>query len=263
MKKKNIIILTIILLIGIFIGLKYIPFGTTKYNMPNSNVELKVPKLSSFEEECCMFSATFKSFRSKSSLQRELDKIMNSYEKKICNNRTIYYNEKQDITITEYGVKRGILLNTFYVTYDKGSYENNECSVITDSIKLKYQIDYDFKNKRGFCRIPEKFKYLNRNGETYDVYYECFGDLLFKTGMDKMEYLNYMLSSGWISMHDVIDFLEYQVINGEATKNEFKDGGLVIYKNKDYSLLKCNNWTGNQDIYIGGTNFEYKESYCK
>jgi hypothetical protein len=264
MKRKTKIIFIIVgIILVVVLCFKNIPFGTTTYKMPNSNVNLKVPKLSSFKEECCMFSATFKSLRSKLSLQMELDKIMSNYEKKICNNKTIYYNEKQDITITEYGVERGLLFNTFYITYDKGEYYSNECSVISDPTKLKYDIKNTDSNYNNNCIIPEKFTYKNKNGEIYNVYYECFGDLLFQAGTEKMNYLHNMLQYGWLSMNDVVDFMEYQVINNKATKEVFKDGGSIMYKNKDFSLLKCNYWTGNQDIYIGDTNMKYEETYCK
>ena len=61
---------------------------------------LTIPRLSFFKEECCMFSATFISFRSKDSLQKELDKIVEKYEKKTCNNKTIYYDSINEITIS-------------------------------------------------------------------------------------------------------------------------------------------------------------------
>ena len=264
MKKRYIIIFIVLflLLVALFV-LKSIPYGTMTYEMPNSNVKLEVPKFSSFEKECCMFSATFKSFRSKLSLQKELDTIINNYEKKTCNNKTIYYDKNHNITITEYGVKYGIIMNTFYITYDKGKYDNNDCNVVTDPIKLTYQIDYNLKNKHESCYIPEQFKYLNKDGKMYNVYYECFGDLLFQTGMGKMNYLNSMIFYSWISMDDIMTFLEYQVKNNNATKETYNNENSILYKNEDFSLLKCDTINGNKDIYIGNTDFEYKENYCK
>ncbi|MDD2435564.1 MAG: hypothetical protein PHO63_04845 [Bacilli bacterium] len=263
MRRKNIMMFIIILLIGLFVSLKFIPFGTTAYTSKQTNATLEIPKLSVFEKECCMFSATFKTFSSKLNIQSELNTIMKKYEKRTCNNKTIYYDKKHNITITEYGVKYGLIMNTFFITYDKGEYDNNDCSVVTNPTKLKYQIDYRLKNESGTCYIPEQFKYLNKDGNMYNVYYECFGDLLLQTGLETMNFLNNMLFYDWISMYDVIGFLEYQVENKAATRQIFKDGGSTLYKNKDFSLLKCNTISGNQDIYIGSTDFEYKENYCK
>lgn len=264
MKKKIKIISLIvgIVIIGI-ICFKNISFGKTIYKIPNSNVNLEVPKLSFFKKDCCMFSSTFKSFRSKLSLQKELDKMIDSYEKRTCNNKPIYYNKDNDITITGYGVNSEFIMNSFYINYDKGEFDNNDCSVVTDPTKLKYSIKSTANNYNNICVIPEKFTYKNKNGEIYDVYYECFGDLLFQTGLGNMNFLNYMLSYGWISMQDIIDFLEYQTNKKEATKTIFDDEGFVLYKNKDFSLLKCDTIDDNQDIYIKDTNFEYEKNICK
>lgn len=84
---------------------------------------LKIPRLSIFDEECCMFSAKFKSFRSSYSLKKELDDIMKSYEKTICDSKTYYYDKKHNITISDYGVESGIFINYFYIVYDKGNYK--------------------------------------------------------------------------------------------------------------------------------------------
>ena len=47
---------------------------------------------------------------------------MNHYEKISCNSRTYYYDRKNDITITDYGVQSEFIINSFFITYDKGNY---------------------------------------------------------------------------------------------------------------------------------------------
>lgn len=44
-----------------------------------------------------------------------------------------------------------------------------------------------------------------------------------------------------------------------------KDGGTIIFKNKDknMTLIKCNTIDGNKDIYIGDYNLNFKSSMCK
>ena len=44
-----------------------------------------------------------------------------------------------------------------------------------------------------------------------------------------------------------------------------KDGGTVIFKNKDknITLIKCNTIYNNKDIYIGDYNLNFKSSMCK
>ena len=75
----------IIILIAVLIGIKFIPFGYHEYQDKKMMSNLTIPKLSVFDEECCMFSANFKSFRSVYSLKKELNNIMNNYEKISCN----------------------------------------------------------------------------------------------------------------------------------------------------------------------------------
>lgn len=127
MKKKIIIILIVIIIL--INCLKFIPFGVKEEMMPTTSITLKVPKMSLLESECCMYSATFKSFRSRYMLQKELDNIMNKYKKVSCNNKTYYYDEEKDITISEYGVKQGFIINKFYIVYDKGNYCKEENTI--------------------------------------------------------------------------------------------------------------------------------------
>ena len=44
-----------------------------------------------------------------------------------------------------------------------------------------------------------------------------------------------------------------------------KDGGTIIFKNKDknITLIKCNTIDGNKDIYIGNYNLNFKSNMCK
>lgn len=125
MKKKIIIFLGIIIII--ILGIKFIPFGSMNYRTKEMASNLVIPRLSVFEKECCMFSANFKSFRSKYSLEKELNNIMDKYEKRTCNSKIYYYDKVNNITITDYGVKLGFLINSFYITYDKGDY-GTECN---------------------------------------------------------------------------------------------------------------------------------------
>lgn len=120
MKKKIIIVLLI--LVVVLACIKCIPFGTKKTFMGASLITLEVPKLSSIDSECCLYSATFKTLRGASVIEKELDGIMETYEKIICEDKTYYYNRSQNVTISEYGVKKGLIFNKFYINYSKGNY---------------------------------------------------------------------------------------------------------------------------------------------
>ena len=86
--------------------------------------------------------------------------------------------------------------------------------------------------------------------------------LSMKKGMGYSDSFENMLQSSYISMDDLINFLEYQVENGDATKNYYSNKEITLYKNEDFSLLKCDTQNGNKDVYISDQ-LEYNESYCK
>lgn len=260
MKKKIFWLIIITCLILIILGIKFIPFGSKSYSNKKLSTTLTVPRLSFFKEECCMFSATFKSFRSKNSLQKELDKIIEKYEKKTCNNKTIYYDSANEITIYEYGVKSGFPFNTYYINYDKVNMSNDDCNVITDPTKIEYNYYHADDDQRE--ELSALYQYLNSNGNKYDVYSDCYMCLSIKKGMGYSDSFENMLQSSYISMDDLINFLEYQVENGDATKNYYSNKEIILYKNADFSLLKCDTQNGNKNVYISDQ-LEYNESYCK
>ena len=256
-KIVKIMIFAIIVLFVIFLILKFMPFNKSTYKSEQTGVKLKIPGFSSFKKECCMTSATFTSLRSSLVLKKELNDIMSDYEAYTCNNKIYYYDEKEDVTISEYGVEQGLLFNTFYITYDKGKRDANECSVMTDYKKIKYNVIP--VNETGYCHIRENLKYRDSDNNLNNLFYECFGDLAIENGRGKMIILDNMLQYEWISMDTIINSLEYQVEQEKALKKTY--GENVLYKNNDFSLLQCK--TTNKDIYISSTNFEYNEEYCK
>lgn len=126
MKKKIIIVsFVFVVLVLLFVCLKFVSFGTKKSVMGASLISLEVPKFSSVESECCEYSATFKSVSSISVIKKELDDIMSNYYKMDCNGKTYYYDMSENVTITEYGVESGFLFNKFYINYSKGRVCNN------------------------------------------------------------------------------------------------------------------------------------------
>ena len=261
MKKIYLIISFLILLIGGVLFIKLFPFGTTQYTIPNTSVVLEIPKLSTYEKKNNQsFSISFRSVRSKSVLQKELENIIKGYKMQTCNNKTIYYNEDNNITIINYSIIHKTIYNIFNIDYHIGKYDNNECSIITNPQNLTYEIKecpYDR------CYGTDTFKYKNEDGNFYNLYYRHSKFILFNSGMDKMQYLTSMLHNNWMSMQDITDFLEYKVQNGEAEKIVYEETGSILYKNKGFALLKCNTSSGNKDIYIENPDFEYEESYCK
>lgn len=180
MKKKIIIVLTVLIII--ISCLKFIPFGVKEAMMPTTSVTLKVPKMSFLESECCMYSVTFKSFRSRYILQKELDNIMNKYEKISCNNKNYYYDKENDITISEYDVKQGFIINKFYIVYVKGNYCKEDENTIEnyydeltsnytpiEEIPLEYDAE-DAKNDNVVLSVLSKVYNVNLYNEFMNDY---------------------------------------------------------------------------------------------
>ncbi len=114
-----------------------LPYGTKLYHSEASNKVIDVPKFTQLKEECCNFSATFTSVRSASSLKKELERLLVSYQKLDCDHKDYYYNPKGDYTITEYTIKEGIFFNELKITYGIG----NSCDIDTTFKKLELLSD--------------------------------------------------------------------------------------------------------------------------
>lgn len=132
------------------------PYGLTNYQSEASGKILDVPKFSKLKEECCMYNATFSSIRSASSLKMDLKKVLSIYKKMNCDGKEYYYNEKEDFTVVEYGVKKKFIFNEFYLTYGKG----NSCEMDTSfkSIEMlpdDYSID-DAKREGNYVIEGDK-----------------------------------------------------------------------------------------------------------
>lgn len=131
-KRKSVLIVLAILCLLTAILLK-IPYGITTYKSGASNRVLDIPKLMKLKEECCNYSATFSSPRSIGALRKDVEKIINSYEKLNCDGKNYYYNSKENFTITEYSIERGIILNKVHFVYGVG----NSCDIDTKFKKLE------------------------------------------------------------------------------------------------------------------------------
>ncbi len=236
MKKNQKIILISLLtiLIAIIVIIKFIPFGTIKYKNEKMQSSLIIPKLSSFDYECCMFSANFKSFRSQYILKKELDKIMANYEKKTCNSKDYYYDAENDITITEYGVQGGFPMNKFYIVYDKGEYNCDNASSVAEIVDKSIYID-DFT----CAEVLEPFY----SDELYQYSYPCIKSsyvvVKYKNGDE--ETVEEALKKGTITISDLdnynIHYLKEEKSDSEFTKIMLNSREMKISKS-DYNILK-------------------------
>ena len=154
---RNFILISILCLI--FAILLMYPFGITNYKSEASGKILDIPKLSILNEECCMYNASFTTFRSFSSLKLELETILDSYEKLNCDGKDYFYNKEEDFTVTDYGIKKGFIFSEFFFTYDKG----NSCEIDTTLKNIELLSDnYSLEDaKRDGCYVIDDNQEFN------------------------------------------------------------------------------------------------------
>jgi len=188
MKKnqKLILILITAIIVG-YVVFTYLPLGLQKYKSEGNNITFNIPSFSIFEEECCMTSANFKSIRNTYSIKKEIEKELENYEKLNCDNKTYYYDRKQDFTIVEYNVENGFIFNKFNITFSKGEFCDSE-----KEPNYVFEGNYNFQNaeKDGYVvysHIPPVINF-DKVTEFYDnsknnisgyvtiIYYTVEGD---------------------------------------------------------------------------------------
>lgn len=256
--KVSIIFFVFVLVFTICI-IKIFPFGNKKYINLNNSFSIELPKFS-FDIETTENSITFKNFRSKNILKTELNRMLSNTQKYLCKNKFYYYDENNNLTFMDYKFSNESIFNKIEIEYYKGIFSNNECGIVGDYKELKYSITP--VNDTGYCYIANSFDYTDEEGNLQKVYYDCFGNLALKNGMGKYIYIDQIFSYKWISMSELISFLEYQVKNGNFSKQQFDDYGSIIYENRDFFLLSCSTKNGNKSVYIGKKIITDKQ-YCR
>ncbi len=106
-----------------FVGVKFLPLGaSTVFQSADTGKSFTVPNLVVPAEECCAYAVTFKSIRSVWSLEQEVEKILeDDYEEAVCSRgNKVYYNAKEDVTVSGYTVRLGFPMNEVIISYELG-----------------------------------------------------------------------------------------------------------------------------------------------
>lgn len=122
-----------------------------------------------------------------------------------------------------------------------------------------YELDVDIeKSVDVTCGNIEFNKYLDIENRT--IYLEeNLKDMYIIDNKNKMT-LKYYLSNVNQSVDNSV-----KAITNNFEKEEFKDGGTTVYKNKDkdITIIACNTLKGVKDIYIGDYGLTLKDNMCK
>lgn len=128
------------------------------------------------------------------------------------------------------------IIDSEYIKFIQGSQQDNQQIKIT-------------KTKECDNQVIEYYQY-----EEQKVYLVCLDDIK----LNDVTLKDYF-SKAYQTFNDSINSL----INNMELIDAYKDGGTKLYKNDTIAIIKCNTTLGNKDIYIGDTNLEYQENYCK
>ena len=167
-----------------------------------------------------------------------------------------YYNEIKD---KKFGLC-GLNLKHISTNYknDESDYDvkNAKTIILDDSIEVSGKkldekvrlVVYPTKNNNCKDEIRLYSQYGNSN-----VYFVCIGEveIVYHPNMSHVETINYNSKSN-------IDYIIRQM----NIKEQYRDGGSIMYEREGLRILKCNTVDGNKDIYIGYNNLEYKDGYC-
>lgn len=94
-------------------------------------------------------------------------------------------------------------------------------------------------------------------------YYQYEGQKVYLVCLDEIKLDDATLKDYFSKTYQTFNDSINNLINSMNLIDTYKDGGTKLYRSDTISLLKCNTIEGNKDIYIGDTNLEYEESFCK
>lgn len=133
--------------------------------------------------------------------------------------------------------------------------ENDQYTIILKDSKIvstdlydEYEVIVDKDNK---CNSGTQLYYENKDQK---YYFNCLNRIDIKYSEEDIYELNYLLQDNKINLNDL-----YKKANN---KEEYDDGGSVLYQYDDFSILKCNTLEGNNDIIFGNTNLSKTEEFC-
>ena len=94
-------------------------------------------------------------------------------------------------------------------------------------------------------------------------YYQYEEQKVYLVCLDEIKLDDATLKDYFSKTYQTFDDSINNLTNSMKLVDIYKDGGTKLYKNDSIALIKCNTIDGNKDIYIGDTNLEYEESFCK
>lgn len=142
------------------------------------------------------------------------------------------------------------------ITYSGNIMETYPAKINVVDIEIKSVDDFEliFKQRKDLD-IKTIVKKNEINNLTYNVY-SYSGDVFIKINNEEIE-LRQALLNNKITMDEIIKKATTDLNTGKITGDMYKDGGTMIYKYDNYTIIKYNRLEGNNDVYIGSINMDY------
>ncbi|HBA38134.1 MAG TPA: hypothetical protein DCY94_05385 [Firmicutes bacterium] len=116
----------------------------------------------------------------------------------------------------------------------------------------------DVKCEKAKCDSVYPSEKVEVKSDRLEIYHEQDRRFIYTKGIDEIKYDGREL----IYYDDVFDAVDKLKL-GLKKVDTYKDGGSIMYKGKDISLLACNTLEGNRDVFIGDGQLQYEENFCK
>lgn len=262
MKRKVIIIISIMLLVAIAIGGAYaIDMSRMKNNKTvvfSTWGNQYVPPVNDYPSDNEEQSFVGKVLE-ETTTYMIIEPANDEYERTVAEKIKIEYGT--DHIDYLYGTGRMVVI------YYKGKINTDDgkmSSIKTDDISVEGFRDWEMKvvpsNEPVTKRIYNKAQPHDSDTEShwyrqYNLYYHGLEDVIITVDGEQHS-LAHALKRGKITMSAILAKANQDVSDGVIDELVYKDGGSQVYKYPDYTIVKYHTLDGNDDMYIGTTDID-------
>ena len=138
------------------------------------------------------------------------------------------------------------------ITYTGEIMESYPAQIKATNIEVKSADKFELKVNELIETTDNKlYKILGKEeSETYDYDIYCYNVNVEIEIDGNLLSLRDALLNNKISMNEILEKSNKDLLEGKITVANYKDGGSRLYKYDDYTILKCHTIDGNRDVYF-------------
>ena len=139
------------------------------------------------------------------------------------------------------------------ITYTGEIMESYPAQIKATNIEVKSADEFELKVNELIETTDNKlYKILGKEeSETYDYDIYCYNVNVEIEIDGNLLSLRDALLNNKISMNEILEKSNKDLLEGKITVANYKDGGSRLYKYDDYTILKCHTIDGNRNVYFG------------